>query len=267
MPTPLPELEAFLVDMDGTTYLGRGLLPGSRRFFALLDARDVPYLFFTNNSSADRSHYAARLADMGLGVPPEGVITSGEATALYLVNHTPWRRVYAVGTPSLERELSEAGLELTEDDAEAVVLGFDRTLTYAKLERAAHLLRGGAPFFATNPDKVCPTERGPIPDCGSMVALLRTATGAEPVVIGKPEPLMVEMALEKLGGIPREGLALVGDRLYTDIRMANRCGLTAVLVLSGETRREDLQGSLDTPDYVFEGLGELAEALAAAWAT
>jgi len=116
---------------------------------------------------------------------------------------------------------------LVEEGAEAVVLGFDTTLTYAKLERAAHLLRAGAAFFATNPDRVCPTERGPIPDCGSMIALLRTATGAEPTVIGKPEALMVEMALEKLGGIGAERVGLVGDRLYTDIRMANRCGLTA----------------------------------------
>ena len=267
MATPLSELEAFLLDMDGTTYLGHRLLPGARRFLALLERRGAPFLFFTNNSSADRNHYAAKLANMGLPVPPERVITSGEATALYLTSSTPYRRVYVVGTPSLERELAEAGLELVEEGAEAVVLGFDTTLTYAKLERAAHLLRAGAAFFATNPDKVCPTERGPIPDCGSIIALLRTATGAEPTVIGKPEALMVEMALEKLGGIGAERVGLVGDRLYTDIRMANRCGLTAILVLSGETRRADLDASPDRPDYVLKDLGQLAGALAGAWAT
>jgi len=267
MGSSLRSLAAFLVDMDGTTYLGHRLLSGARRFFGLLEGRGVPYLFFTNNSSADRSHYAARLANMGLAVAPERVITSGEATGLYLRTRTPYRRVYVVGTPSLERELSEAGLELAEEGAEAVVVGFDKTLTYGKLERAAHLLRGGAAFFATNPDRVCPTDRGPIPDCGSMVALLRAATGAEPVVVGKPEPLMAEMALEKLGGIPRERVGLVGDRLYTDIRMANLCGLTAIVVLSGETRREHLADSPDRADYVFEGLGALAAALATAWAT
>lgn len=250
------------MDLDGTVYLGPRLLPGAREFFRLLDRRGVPYLFFTNNSSADRHHYRRKLDRLGLRATADQVLTSGEATALYLVHRTAHRRIYVLGTPSLERELRDAGLTLASEDVDAVVLGFDKTLTYPKLERACHLLRRGAAFVATHPDKVCPTERGPIPDCGAMAALLRAATGRRPTVVGKPKGLMVEMALGKLGPDVRpRDVAFVGDRLYTDVRMARRAGLTAILVLTGETRRDDLDGSPDQPHHVFESLDHLAEAL------
>jgi len=262
MKRPLAAMRAFLMDMDGTVYLGCRLLRGAKTFFRHLDRRGIRYLFFTNNSSADRTLYRNKLAGMGLRVAADQIITSGEATALYLSTRTSYRRVYVVGTPSLERELRDAGLTLAEEDVDAVVLGFDKTLTYAKLERACHLLRGGAAFVATHPDKVCPTDRGPIPDCGSMIALLRTATGARPTLIGKPQRRMVAMALRKLGpGFRPRDVAIVGDRLYTDIRMGRRAGLTTILVLSGETRREDLKGTRDKPDYVFDSIRELADAV------
>ena len=259
MKRPLSAIRAFLMDMDGTVYLGKRLLPGAKRFFRLLDRRGMPYLFFTNNSSADRTLYRDKLRGMGLGVGAEQIITSGEATALYLTTRTPYRRIYLLGTPSLARELRDAGLELADDGVDAVVLGFDKTLTYAKLERACHLLRGGAAFVATHPDRVCPTEGGPIPDTGSMIALLRAATGRKPVVVGKPERRMVSMALRKLGpGYRARDVAIVGDRLYTDIRMGRRAGLTTICVLSGETQRADLKGTRDRPDYVFPSIRELA---------
>lgn len=267
MKRPLAAIRAFLMDMDGTVYLGKRLLPGAKGFFRLLDRRGAPYLFFTNNSSADRTQYRDKLAGMGLDVAADRIITSGEATALYLATQTPWRRVFVLGTPSLERELRDAGLTLADEGVDAVVLGFDKTLTYAKLERACHLLRGGAAFIATHPDKVCPTDRGPIPDTGSMIALLRTATGRKPRVIGKPEPRMVRMAIRKLGagygprGFRGSDIAIVGDRLYTDMRMGRRAGLTSILVLSGETRRDDLATARDKPDYVFPGVRELADEL------
>jgi len=262
MRRPLRSIRAFLMDMDGTVYLGRRLLPGARAFFRLLDRRGIPYLFFTNNSSRDRFLYRDKLAGMGLAVRAEQIVTSGEATALYLTTCTPHRRVYVVGTRSLERELRAAGLVLADSNVDAVVLGFDTTLTYAKLERACHLLRGGAAFVATHPDRVCPTERGPVPDCGSMSALLTAATGVRPLVIGKPQRLMVRMALRKLGpGYRAAEAAIVGDRLYTDIRMGRRAGLATILVLSGETRREQLAATRDVPDYVFPSIRELAEAL------
>jgi len=262
MKRPLSSVRAFLMDMDGTVYLGTRLLPGAKGFFRLLERRGLPYLFFTNNSSKDRFLYRDKLAAMGLAVAPDQIITSGEATALYLATATPHRRVFVLGTPSLEAELRRAGLVLAEDAVDAVVLGFDTTLTYAKLERACHLLRGGAAFVATHPDKVCPTERGPVPDCGSMIALLRQATGVRPVVVGKPERHMAAMALRKLGSRYRPSdAAIVGDRLYTDMRMGRRAGLTTILVLSGETQREDLAASRDVPDCVFPSLRELAREL------
>jgi len=259
MKHPLADIRAFLMDMDGTVYLGRRLLPGAKGFFRLLGRRGIPYLFFTNNSSADRHLYRDKLAAMGLEVPPERIITSGEATALYLTSRTAHRRVYVLGTPSLEGELRDAGLTLADQRVDAVVLGFDKTLTYEKLERAAHLLRGGAAFIATHPDKVCPTEAGPIPDCGSMIALLRTATGVRPTVIGKPNRTMVDMALRKLGGhVPRSRVAIVGDRLYTDMAMGRRARLATILVLSGETTRADLATARHRPDHVFPSIRELA---------
>ena len=259
MKRPLSAIRAFLMDMDGTVYLGKRLLPGAKRFFRLLDRRGIPYLFFTNNSSADRTLYRDKLAGMGLEVAADRIITSGEATAIYLTAQTPFRRIFVLGTPSLEREFRDAGLTLTDERVDAVVLGFDKTLTYAKLERAAHLLQGGAAFIATHPDKVCPTERGPIPDTGSMIALLRTATGVKPKVIGKPEPRMARMAIRKLGaGYRARDVAIVGDRLYTDMRMGRRAGLTSILVLSGETKPADLEAARDRPDYVFPGVRELA---------
>ena len=259
MKQPLRSIRAFLMDMDGTVYLGTRLLPGAKGFFRLLDRRGIPYLFFTNNSSRDRFLYRDKLAGMGLDVNADRIITSGEATALYITTRTPHRRLYVLGTPSLEEEFRRAGLVLAEENVDAVVLGFDTTLTYAKLERACHLLRGGAAFIATHPDNVCPTERGPVPDCGSMAALLRKATGVRPVVVGKPERRMVAMALKKLGpGYRARDVAIVGDRLYTDIRMGRRAGLTAILVLSGETKREELARTRDVPDYVFPSIRELA---------
>jgi len=259
MKQPLRAIRAFLTDMDGTVYLGSRLLPGAKAFFRLLRRRRIPYLFFTNNSSKDRFLYRDKLAAMGIDVAPDQIITSGEATAIYLATSTPHRRVFPLGTPSLEGELRRAGLELADHAVDAVVLGFDTTLTYAKLERACHLLRRGAAFVATHPDLVCPTERGPVPDCGSMIALLRKATGRRPVVVGKPRRRMVRMALKKLGpGFRPRDAALVGDRLYTDIRMARRAGLTAILVLSGETKQADLDNTSDLPDYVFPSIRELA---------
>jgi len=263
MARPLSQLRAFLMDMDGTTYLGHRLLPGAKAFFRVLGRRGTPYLFFTNNSSKDRRLYQEKLRGMGLDVDADQIITSGEATALYLTARTPYRRLYILGTPSLEREFRDAGFTLAESRVDAVVLGFDLTLTYAKLERACALIRGGAPFIATHPDKVCPTERGPIPDCGSMIALITRATGVRPAtIVGKPNRPMVAMALKKLGGgIRARDVAIVGDRLYTDMRMGRRAGLTTILVLSGETKREDLERARLRPDYVFESIRELTQAL------
>jgi HAD superfamily hydrolase (TIGR01457 family) len=256
----LREVRCFLLDMDGTFYLGDRLLPGSRPFMETLARRGTDFLFVTNNSSQNRAHYAAKLGRMGFPVAPERVFTSGEATALYLQRVCPGARIYPVGTLALLDDLASHGFTLTDTDPDAVVLGFDLTLTYEKLRRLCDLVRAGVPYYATHPDFNCPVDGGYIPDIGAMIAFVKASTGREPKVIGKPEPEMVQAVLAKTG-LERHQLAMVGDRLYTDIAMGVKGGICSVLVLSGETTRADLDGSLIQPDFVFADLEELGAVL------
>lgn len=252
----LDSIRSFLLDMDGTIYLGPHPIPGAAAFIQHLRDNGKQYLFFTNNSSSDAARYAAKLSGMGIPAEPDNVLTSGEATIRYLLSETPHRRVYVVGTPSFEAEVDASSLERADANPDALLLAFDRTLTYAKLERACLLLREGIPYYATNPDKVCPTEYGYIPDCASMAALLQEATGRTPHYIGKPHPTMVRMALDKLSADPRT-TAMVGDRLYTDMQMAWNADITSILVLSGETAESDLANLKRQPDYRFPSVREL----------
>lgn len=256
----LRHLGYFLLDMDGTVYLGPKALPGAVDLIETLRATQRRFLFFTNNPSKDAAAYAAKLGGMGIVVQPEDILTSGEATARYLAEETPYWRVFALGTPSFELELERAGLVLDEKDPEAVVLAFDTTLTYAKLERACLLLRAGLPYIATNPDRLCPTDYGYIPDCGSIAALLEAATERAPKFIGKPNAEMIRMGLKKLGA-RADATAMVGDRLYTDIEMAYRAETTSVLVLSGETDLAQARAAARRPDHVFPSVAELARVL------
>ena len=249
----------LLLDMDGTIYLGPRAIPGAREFIEYLRASGRSHLFFTNNSSASAGQYAVKLATMGIPAETADILTSGEAMVRFLLRHTEHRRVFVVGTPSFEAEVDAAGLLRTEDKPDAVVLAFDRTLTYAKLELACLLLRAGTPYYATNPDKVCPTEYGYIPDCGSMAALLREATGRMPQFIGKPHSEMVRIGLKKLGASP-DSTAMIGDRLYTDMQMAYDAGIMSILVLSGETGEKDLAGADRKPDFMFASVAELRQA-------
>ena len=258
--TPLQDIQFFLLDMDGTVFLGPHAIPGAPEFIRFLHDTGRRYLFFTNNPSGNAAQYSAKLQRMGIGAAPEDILTAGEATARYLAHETPYRRLYVLGTPSFEGELRRWGLEPVQEDAEAVVLSFDKTLTYAKLEWACLLLDKGLPYIATNPDRVCPMDYGAIPDCGSMAALIASATGRTPQFIGKPDPLMARMGMEKIGALSGK-TAMVGDRLYTDIEMAHRAGITGILVLSGETQAADLKHAQHAPDHVFLSVKELMEAI------
>lgn len=259
----LGRIRGFIVDLDGTTYLGDRALPGAEEFLRCVAEIGCRCVFVTNNSSNSGDAYVAKLGCLGLAATSGQVLTSGEATAMFL-NRCGYHRLFVIGTPALEQEMRNAAFLLASETPDCVVLGFDKTLTYSKLETAARLLAAGVPFVATHPDLVCPTETGYIPDCGSMIALLHAATGVSPVIVGKPEPLLVEMALVKLGGLAREEVAVIGDRLYTDMAMARRAGTLAVLVLSGETSREMLEAAGDKPDLVFDHLGALSAALRSA---
>ena len=255
------EIHALLLDMDGTVYLGPKPIPGAKEFIHYLQVENIPFLFLTNNPSADAAYYSAKLKAMGIDVGPNHILTAGAATATYLIEETPWRNVYTLGTPCFENELRSAGLVLDSKEPEAVVISFDKTLTYEKLERACLLLRDGLPYIATNPDRVCPTEYGYIPDCGAIAALIESATDRTPRYIGKPSPDFAKMALLKLNAQAAHA-AMVGDRLYTDMEMARLAGLASILVLSGETTTDDLSKTSQQPDFVFQSVAELQKAMA-----
>ena len=249
----LDRMQGYLLDMDGTFYLGDRLLPGAKEFLEFLEQREIPFLFLTNNSSRHRGHYAQKLARLGLDVPEEKIFTSGEATCLWLQNNYPDAKVYLMGTPALQDEFQAHGIPLAENEPTLVVLGFDTTLTYEKLWKLCDWVRMGLPYIATHHDFVCPTPQGPMPDVGAMIAFVEAAVGRRPdVIIGKPHLPMVEALQEKIG-MPRDALCMIGDRLYTDIAMGAH-GIRTILVLSGETQAGDLAQSDVQPDVVFENL-------------
>lgn len=258
MQSGIDKIRCFVFDMDGTIYLGGKILPAARELLAYLNESGRSYLFLTNNSSADKYYYQEKLHKMGIDCQADDILTSGEATVRYLHTIKPQARIYILGMPSLEKEFTDWGFELTDTDVDYVVLGFDRTLTYDKLATACKLLRSGVPFLATHADINCPTEDGYIPDCGSMLALIKASTGAQAQVIGKPNTSFLQMAVQKLNCRSNE-LAMVGDRLYTDILMGINASVCTVAVLTGETSLTEIEQSSYKPDYVCEDLSVLLD--------
>lgn len=254
--------ELFVLDMDGTLYLGDEVFPGAVDFIRRLEATGRRYIYLTNNSSRAGVDYVTRLKGLGFPCEMENIFTSGMATGLYLRENYPGKPVYPVGTPAFVRELISYGVPLTEgEDAEVVCVGFDTTLVYEKLNRAVHFLRRGAAFVAANPDWVCPMPAGEVlPDCGSICALLTASSGVEPIYIGKPNRRIVDIISLRMG-VPNERICCVGDRLYTDIAVAVNAGAVSVCVLSGESSAEMISESETKPDYVLKDVAELAALL------
>lgn len=252
----LSRMRCFLMDMDGTVFLGNRLLPGAVELVDYLEQREIPYFFLTNNSSRSKADYAQKLKRLGLTVGEERIFTSGEATALYLQKRMPSARLFIAGTDSLKEEFRQHGFEVVEERPDGVVLGFDTTLTYNRLWKLCDFVRAGLPYFATHPDINCPTENGFMPDIGAMIAFVQTSTGRQPdVIIGKPNPPIIEAVTAK-SGVPLHLTVMIGDRLYTDIALG-RAGISTVLVLSGETKADDVPGSPFQPDWIVENLAEL----------
>ncbi len=252
-------IAGYILDLDGTVYLGEQLIAGADRAIAELRARGRKILFLSNKPLYSRQDYAQKLTHLGIPAREEDVINSSFVLARYLAHHAPGAHVFAIGEPPLLEELAQAGLYLTEDPAqiEYVIAAFDRTFDYRKLNIAFQALRRGARFLATNPDRTCPVEDGEIPDAAAVIAALEVTTGRRvEEVFGKPSRYTVEMALATLG-LPAAQCALVGDRLETDIRMAKENGLTAILTLTGVTRPEHLATSPIQPDHVIESLADL----------
>jgi HAD superfamily hydrolase (TIGR01457 family) len=255
----LRDVRGFLLDMDGTFYLSDRLLEGALRFIDVLRKQRKEFLFLTNNSSKQRRQYVEKISRLGLPIAEESVLTSGEATALYLKEGHPGADIYLVGTPALEEEFRQHGFQLVEKEPKFLVLGFDTTLTYKKLWMLCDFVRAGIPYIATHPDFNCPTETGWMPDIGAMIAFVKAATGREPdLVVGKPNRLIVDAAAKKMN-LQVDQMAMIGDRLYTDIALGQTSGIATVLVLSGETKIEDLKDSPFQPDYTFQNLGGVAD--------
>lgn len=260
----LNEVQCFLLDMDGTIFLGDELIPGAKRFLDHLKEEGKRYIFLTNNSSKNRYMYQEKLHRMGLTVSQEEIFTSGEATTVYLQKQNPGAKVFLLGNEHLEREFFEAGFRLVKHREEAVdyvVLGFDTTLTYDKIWAACDHLVAGAAYIATHPDINCPLpERRFMPDTGAMIKMFEASTGRLPQIIGKPNKGVVDAVMAKYG-LQREALAIVGDRLYTDIQLGENAGILKILVLSGETTQGMHQESTIKADHVFPSVKELHETL------
>lgn len=255
----LTEIGLFLFDMDGTLYLGERLYDFTKELLLTIRRQGKRYLFMTNNSSKSVADYVKKLAKMGIEATEEDFITASQATARYLKAHWPGARLYVCGTASLKEELRRDGLQVTEnpEETDCIVMGNDTELTFQKLENVSRLLcTREVGYIATNPDYVCPTEYGSVPDCGSFCEALHHATGKWPVFIGKPEPTMPLIAME-MTGYSREETAVIGDRIYTDIKSGINAGCTTVLVMSGETTPEILETSTDKPDVVLNSAGDL----------
>jgi len=252
----LLNIRCFLLDMDGTLYLSERPIQGALAFIQYLTTEGIEYYCLTNNSSRSQEDYYEKLARLGFEIPSERILTSGDATADLLNKENPGGRIFVVGTPSLGSIFESRGFKLVEEGPDTIVLGFDTGLTYKKLEKLCKLVREGFEYVATHPDLNCPTDEGPIPDIGATIAFVKAATGRTPDrIIGKPNRPIVDVVTNTTG-ISLNQICMVGDRLSTDIAFGQH-GLKTVLVLSGETRPDDVPKSDFTPDLLVEDLGEL----------
>ena len=252
----LQDKRLFLLDMDGTIYLDDRLFDGVTAFLSRIREKGGRYLFLTNNSSRGVEGYIEKLERLGIATGPEDYLTSVDAAIDLLRREYPGQKCYAAGTESFRQQLESAGIPVTtrvEEDVDILLSGFDRELTFQKLEDSCILLNRGVTWLATNPDWVCPTWYGAVPDCGSVCQMLTNATGREPIFIGKPQPAMAELAMRRTG-FGREETVLIGDRVYTDIACAVNADIDSILVLSGEGTREDTEKFGVRPTWIYDDI-------------
>lgn len=252
----------YLLDMDGTIFLGDQLIDGSIKLLKTIKEKGKKYLFLTNNSSNNKDTYVIKLKKLGIDATRDEIFTSGEATTIYLNKLKPGAKIYLLGTPALEEEFKNAGFILEHErhkKIDYVILGFDTTLTYEKLWAACEYISEGVDYIATHPDLNCPLPNGKfMPDAGAMAALIEASTGKTPIVIGKPSKEVVESIASKYN-LNKAEMVMVGDRLYTDIQMGINAGITSVLVYSGETKENDYKNSKIRADYVFNSVADMIE--------
>lgn len=254
----------FLFDMDGTIYKDDCLFPGVQELFKKILDNGSKYIFLTNNSSKSVDDYILKINNLGIPAKAENFFTSSQATILYLVkNNLTNKLIYVMGTESLKKELSKNGLRITDqysNDIDIVLVGFDTELNYQKLIDVSKILKSNILFIATNPDLVCPTSYGFIPDCGSICQMIYNSTGKSAKFIGKPNKEMIEMVLN-IEGVSKEETIIIGDRLYTDIASGNNSGVDTVCVLTGEATEEDIKTSEFKPTFVLNSVRDMIEYL------
>ena len=250
----------WLFDLDGTVYLGERLIPGADTAIAALRAAGRRVVFLSNKPLQTRTEYAAKLTRLGVPASPDDVINSSLVLARYLRDRDPGAPVFVIGEPPMLEEMRAHGFEVRHDElVRWVVIAFDRTFDYAKLNIALQAVKRGARLIATNPDRTCPVEGGEIPDCAGMIAAVEAVTDKKvEIIVGKPSPIILEVALAALG-VPADAAAIVGDRIETDMVMGRRLGLGTVLVLSGVTRADDPRIAAVAPDHVVRSIGDLVE--------
>ncbi|MFA7075255.1 MAG: HAD-IIA family hydrolase [Candidatus Izemoplasmatales bacterium] len=259
----LKKKKLFIFDLDGTLYLDGVMFPKALELLDHINKNDGKYVFLTNNSSRSSKDYVKKINNLGIKCDLSNVATSTQATIHYLKANHINDLFYVVGTKSMVQEMKEAGIKVTTEESEdidGVILGYDTELDYKKIEVASKLITNGKIYIATHPDFVCPVKFGFVPDCGAFAKMLEYATKRTPLVIGKPERLIVDLILEKTGYKSSEAI-LVGDRLYTDIACGKNAGIDTILVLSGETKLEDIKSDIEKPTFVLEDVAKIYELL------
>ena len=250
-------IKCFLLDMDGTFYLGNNLIDGALSFIDKVLETGRDFLFLTNNTSHNGDFSVQKLARLGLTVDRSKVLTAGDATVAKLNELYPGKRAFVLGNHFLVEDLTAGGIVVDNENPEIVVIGFDTTLDYAKMTAVCDFVRAGLPYIATHPDFNCPTDTGFMPDIGAIMAFIEASTGRRPeLIVGKPYTGIVDAVLERTGLTTAE-CAMVGDRLYTDIETGLRSGMLSILVMSGETTAEMLAASETVPDLVFDKLADI----------
>ena len=258
MNNDLKSKKLFVLDMDGTIYLDETPIDGAREFISTARKNGRRVVYFTNNASKNIAMYYEKLHRLGFEADDGDVVSSADVTIDFLKRNHPGKSVYLVGTPALETSFHEAGIKLTDGScADIVVSSFDTTLTYEKLDNACHHIRNGAIFYSTHPDFNCPVKKGFFPDSGAICALITASTGVKPRYFGKPHKETAEY-IASLSGLSFDDIAVVGDRLYTDIALGKNFGITSILVLSGESSKSDVNDS-NAPDYIFDRLGDVTK--------
>jgi HAD superfamily hydrolase (TIGR01450 family) len=255
----IKDKKLFLFDMDGTIYLENTLFDGVKELLSKVVSCGGRFVFITNNSSKSVVDYVDKVKRMGLDVTEENFFTSTQAATMLLTEKAALKLIYAQGTKSFIAELKNSGLNITEkydENAEFVLVGFDPELTGEKLRNTCKMLKKDVPYYATNPDWVCPVDFGYIPDCGSMCFGIEKATGKAPIYIGKPQPTMIEVSMKKWG-VKKEDTIVIGDRIYTDIASGVNAGVETALVLSGETTKKDYDDSQIKSTYLIQSVKDL----------